>query len=73
MLHLIGDALNNIGVIVSALVIWLTRYDGRYYADPMASMAIAVMILMSSAPLGTFILHLYSRRKFLFLVPILIS
>lgn len=49
--HVIGDALNNIGVIISALVIWLTHYDARFYADPGVSMGIAIMILLSSVPL----------------------
>ncbi|KAI0133001.1 cation efflux family protein [Xylariales sp. AK1849] len=49
--HVIGDALNNIGVIIAALVIWLTTYDARFYADPGVSMGIAIMILLSSLPL----------------------
>lgn len=49
--HVLGDALNNVGVIIAALVIWLTRYDARFYADPGVSMGIAVMILLSSLPL----------------------
>ena len=52
LLHVIGDAINNVGVIISALVIWLAHYDGKYYADPGVSMGIAVMILISSIPLG---------------------
>lgn len=51
LIHVIGDALNNIGVIISALVIWLTSYDARYYADPGVSMGIAFMILLSAIPL----------------------
>lgn len=51
LLHVIGDAINNVGVIISALVIWLAHYDGKYYADPGVSMGIAVMILISSVPL----------------------
>ncbi|KAK8127171.1 cation diffusion facilitator family metal ion transporter [Apiospora sp. TS-2023a] len=49
--HVLSDALNNIGVIVAALVVWLTHYDARFYADPGVSMGIAVMILLSSLPL----------------------
>ena len=49
---MIGDAINNVGVIVSALVIWFAHYPGRYYADPGVSMGIAFMILASSIPLG---------------------
>ncbi|PLB50582.1 cation diffusion facilitator family metal ion transporter [Aspergillus steynii IBT 23096] len=51
LLHVIGDAINNIGVMVAALVIWLTHYEGRYYADPGTSMGIAIMIILSSLPL----------------------
>lgn len=50
---MLGDALNNIGVIISALVIWLAKHEGRYYADPAVSVAIALMIFVSALPLGT--------------------
>ncbi|PWY69867.1 cation diffusion facilitator family metal ion transporter [Aspergillus sclerotioniger CBS 115572] len=46
-----GDAANNLGVMAAALVIWLTHYAGRFYADPGTSMGIAVMIMLSSVPL----------------------
>ncbi|KAK7928932.1 hypothetical protein PG985_005930 [Apiospora marii] len=50
--HVLGDALNNVGVIVAALVIWrATRYDARFYADPGVGLGIAVMILLSALPL----------------------
>lgn len=55
LLHVIGDAANNLGVIIAALVIWLARYEGRYYADPGTSMGIAIMIILSSFPLGKFV------------------
>ncbi len=51
LVHVIGDALNNIGVIIAAVVIWQTNYDARFYADPGVSMGIALMILLSSLPL----------------------
>ncbi|KAJ5764639.1 cation diffusion facilitator family metal ion transporter [Penicillium manginii] len=51
LIHVMGDAANNIGVIISALVIWLTSYPARYYADPAVSMAIAIIILTTSIPL----------------------
>lgn len=51
ILHVIGDALGNAGVIVSALVIWLTNWSGRYYADPTVSMFITLIILKSALPL----------------------
>ncbi|KAJ9222387.1 hypothetical protein DTO027B5_2536 [Paecilomyces variotii] len=51
LIHILGDAVNNVGVIISALVIWLTHYDTRYYADPAVGMGIAFMILISSISL----------------------
>ncbi|EOO03892.1 putative cation diffusion facilitator family metal ion protein [Phaeoacremonium minimum UCRPA7] len=49
--HVIGDALNNVGVIIAALVIWQADYAARFYADPGASMGIAIMILLTALPL----------------------
>ncbi|TPX07326.1 uncharacterized protein E0L32_010748 [Thyridium curvatum] len=61
LIHVIGDAINNIGVIISALVIWLADYDARFYADPGTSVGIAFMILISAIPLvknsGTILLQ----------------
>ncbi|PYH82292.1 putative cation diffusion facilitator family metal ion transporter [Aspergillus uvarum CBS 121591] len=51
LVHVLGDAANNVGVIISALVIWLTTAPARYYADPAVSMAIAIVILTTSIPL----------------------
>lgn len=50
-LHVMGDALGNIGVIGSALIIWLTTFPGRYYFDPAISLVITVIILCSAIPL----------------------
>jgi zinc transporter 1 len=52
LVHLVGDAINNIGVIIAAAVIWKAKYEGRFYADPGVSMGIAIMILLSALPLG---------------------
>lgn len=51
ILHVIGDALGNVGVIVSALIIWLTNWSGRFYADPAVSLFITLIILKSALPL----------------------
>ncbi|KAB8231108.1 cation diffusion facilitator family transporter [Aspergillus alliaceus] len=51
LLHVVSDAANNLGVMTAALVIWLTHYEGRYYADPGTSMGIAMMIILTSLPL----------------------
>jgi solute carrier family 30 (zinc transporter), member 1 len=50
-LHVLGDALGNIGVIAAALFIWLTDYSWRYYSDPLISLIITVIILISALPL----------------------
>jgi zinc transporter 1 len=50
-LHVMGDALGNIGVIASALFIWLTDYSWRFYSDPLISLIITVIILCSAIPL----------------------
>jgi zinc transporter 1 len=49
--RILGDAVNNIGVIISALIIWLTHSSSRFYADPAVSLWIALMILVSALPL----------------------
>ncbi|CAG8948577.1 unnamed protein product [Penicillium salamii] len=52
MIHVIGDAINNLGVMAAGLVIWLAApHPGRYYADPGVSMFIAILIMLSSLPL----------------------
>merc|ERR1712072_934780 len=53
ILHVIGDGLGNVGVIASALIIWLTPWSGRFYADPAVSLFIAVIILKTTIPLTT--------------------
>ncbi|KAF2754099.1 cation efflux protein [Pseudovirgaria hyperparasitica] len=50
-LHVLGDALGNVGVIASALIIWLTRYKWRFYADPAISLVITLIILHTAIPL----------------------
>ena len=50
-LHVMGDALGNIGVIGSALIIWLTNFSWRFYVDPGISLVITVIILGSAIPL----------------------
>jgi zinc transporter 1 len=51
LVHVIGDAVNNIGVIISAIIIWLVKSESRFYADPAASLLIAIMILLTAVPL----------------------
>lgn len=51
LIHVLGDAINNIGVIITALIIWLTHSPSRFYADPAVSMFIAIMIIGPAIPL----------------------
>ncbi|KAL8934119.1 MAG: hypothetical protein Q9216_006065 [Gyalolechia sp. 2 TL-2023] len=51
LLHVVSDAINNVGVIVAALVIHLTDAPSRFYADPGVSMGISFMIALSALPL----------------------
>lgn len=53
MLHIMGDAANNIGVIIAGAIIWKTHSPARFYADPAVSVGIALMILLSSIPIST--------------------
>lgn len=50
-LHVLGDALGNIGVIASALFIWKTDFSWRYYVDPGISLVITAIILSTAIPL----------------------
>ncbi|CAI4048783.1 Zn(2+) transporter ZRC1 SKDI_13G3740 [Saccharomyces kudriavzevii IFO 1802] len=51
-LHVMGDALGNIGVIAAALFIWKTEYSWRFYSDPIVSMIITIIIFSSALPLS---------------------
>ncbi|KAF2154631.1 cation efflux protein [Myriangium duriaei CBS 260.36] len=50
-LHVLGDALGNVGVIATALIIWLTPWSWRFYFDPAISLIITAIILTSAIPL----------------------
>ncbi|ORY54747.1 cation efflux protein [Leucosporidium creatinivorum] len=50
-LHVMGDALGNIGVIAAGLFIWLTDYSWRMYSDPAVSLVITCIIFSSALPL----------------------
>ncbi|KAG8360889.1 hypothetical protein FVEN_g1815 [Fusarium venenatum] len=50
-IHVLGDAINNVGVIIAAVIIWKAEGQGRYYADPAVGVFISFMILASAVPL----------------------
>ena len=52
LLHVLGDALGNVGVIATGLVILLSSWDYKFYFDPAISLVITVIIFSSALPLG---------------------
>ena len=52
LLHVLGDALGNVGVIATGLIIWQTSWPYKYYFDPVISLVITVIIFSSAMPLG---------------------
>lgn len=52
VLHVMGDALGNVGVIATGLIIWLSHWSFKYYCDPVISLVITIIIFSSALPLG---------------------
>lgn len=50
-LHVLSDALGSIIVIISALVVWLTDWQYKYYMDPALSVLLVALMLRSVWPL----------------------
>jgi len=51
LIHLLGDAINNIGVIVAAVIFLKVDSPKRFYADPAASLVISLIIFYSAIPM----------------------
>jgi len=51
VLHVVGDALGNVGVIMTGLIIWLSAWQYKFYCDPIISLIITVIIFSNSLPL----------------------
>ena len=50
-LHVLADALGSVVVCVTSLVIMLTDWEYRFYLDPVLSLVIVLIILVSTWPL----------------------
>ncbi|XP_076337334.1 uncharacterized protein LOC143239757 isoform X2 [Tachypleus tridentatus] len=50
-LHVLTDALGSVIVIISALIIWLTSWEYRFYVDPALSVIMVCLIMASTCPL----------------------
>jgi solute carrier family 30 (zinc transporter), member 1 len=50
LLHILGDAANNVAVIVSSLIIWRVpnHIQGRFYADPAVTVLMALGIMVGA-------------------------
>ncbi|KAJ7642751.1 cation efflux protein [Mycena polygramma] len=51
LIHLLGDAVNNVGVIVAGILIWKLHSPNRFYADPAVSLGISLIIFASAIPM----------------------
>ncbi|KAJ7457871.1 hypothetical protein FB451DRAFT_1406727 [Mycena latifolia] len=54
LVHLLGDAINNVGVIVAEIFIWKLRSPSRFYADPAVSLGISLIIFASAILMSVF-------------------
>jgi zinc transporter 1 len=52
LLHVAGDALGSVGVVVSGLIIKFARGDERFLADPLCSVVIVALLVTSTVPTG---------------------
>ncbi|XP_067655326.1 proton-coupled zinc antiporter SLC30A1-like [Haliotis asinina] len=50
-LHVLGDALGSVIVIISALVIWFVEGGWKYYVDPVMSVLLVIIIISTTIPL----------------------
>jgi zinc transporter 1 len=50
-LHLLGDALGSVTVIIGALISWLVEWEYKKYIDPIITLIICMIILGSTLPL----------------------
>ncbi|KAJ6518892.1 CDF zinc transporter [Mycena sanguinolenta] len=51
LIHLLGDAINNVGVIIAGILIWKLHSPHRFYADPAVSLGISLIIFASAIPM----------------------
>jgi len=50
-LHVMADALGSVIVIISAVIMWQTEWEYKYYVDPGLSILLVILILRSVWPL----------------------
>ena len=62
MLHMIGDILGSIAVIVSGLIIKFVDSEYRFLADPIASIIIVFLILYNAIPLVKQCIHILLQK-----------
>ncbi|CAH1257025.1 SLC30A1 [Branchiostoma lanceolatum] len=50
-LHVLGDALGSVVVMISATIIWQAKGDWKYYVDPAMSIGMVIIIMSTTYPL----------------------
>lgn len=50
-LHVLGDALGSVVVIISALIMWRTEWEYKYYVDPALSLVMVCIMMRGVWPL----------------------
>lgn len=63
LLHIVGDALGNLSVIASGLIVWLTKVHWKQYIDPTASIVIAFIMFFTTLSLGEFPHQIHQQRR----------
>lgn len=49
-LHVLGDALGSVGVILTGIVVYFVEAEWKYYADPVFSVLLGLLIAKTSVP-----------------------
>jgi zinc transporter 1 len=50
-LHLLGDFLGSVAVVITAVVVIVSDWKGRHYLDPVLSLVIVIIIVVATVPL----------------------
>lgn len=62
LLHMMGDILGSIGVIISGIIIKYVKSEYRFLADPLVSLVIVSLILFNAIPLVKQCIHILLQK-----------
>jgi len=60
--HMIGDMLGSLGVIISGLIIYFVENEWKYYMDPVISICIVGIILYGTIPITIKCIHILLHK-----------